>query len=105
MIYLILIILLLTAILYFIYKDYLKVLRVSSIITGVAGFLTLIIGYAIRYIVNSNVNFMNISKITNLILARFLRNSIYLFALSLIELIIYVLINYYVIKKRRIATT
>ena len=36
MIYLILSIILLTTILYFIYKDYLKVLKITSIVTGIS---------------------------------------------------------------------
>ena len=72
MIYLILSIILLTIILYFIYKDYLKVLKITSIVTGIASILTLIIGYFIRYFLNNKITFINISKISNLILRSFL---------------------------------
>ena len=72
MIYLILSIILLTIILYFIYKDYLKVLKITSIVTGTASILTLIIGYFIRYFLNNKITFINISKISNLILRSFL---------------------------------
>lgn len=78
MIYLILSIILLTIILYFIYKDYLKVLKITSIVTGIASILTLIIGYFIRYFLNNKITFINISKISNLILTKFFSNFLFL---------------------------
>ena len=102
MIYLIIIIILLTFILYFIYKDYLKVLIISSIITGISGLLTGILGYLVRFFINNRINFINISKVTNIILTKFLKNSIYLLVLSLTELVIYVSISYYLDKKKLI---
>jgi len=102
MIYLIIIIILLTFILYFIYKDYLKVLIISSIITGISGLLTGILGYLVRFFINNMINFINISKVTNIILTKFLKNSIYLLVLSLTELVIYVSISYYLDKKKLI---
>ena len=95
MIYLILSIILLTIILYFIYKDYLKVLKITSIVTGIASILTLIIGYFIRYFLNNKITFINISKISNLILTKFVSNFLFLLGLSLIEIVCYMIINYY----------
>lgn len=95
MIYFILIILFLTIILYLIYKDYLKVLKLFSIISGTSGILTLIIGYIIRVSINNKIVFINISKISNIILSKFLKNSIYLLILSLIEILIYYFIKIY----------
>ena len=102
MIYLILSIILLTTILYFLYKDYLKVLKITSIITGIASILTLIIGYFIKYFLNNKVTFINISKISNLILTKFFRNFLFLLGLSLIEIVFYIIINYY-FKKHKLA--
>ena len=83
MIYLILSIILLTIILYFIYKDYLKVLKITSIVTGIASILTLIIGYFIRYFLNNKITFINISKISNLILTKFFSNFLFLLGAQL----------------------
>ena len=92
MIYLILSIILLTI---FIYKDYLKLLKITSIVTGIASILTLIIGYFIRYFFNNKITFINISKISNLILMKFFSNFLFLLGLSLIEIVCYMIINYY----------
>ena len=95
MIYLILSTILLTIILYFIYKDYLKVLKITSIVTGIASILTLIIGYFIRSFLNNKITFINISKISNLILTKFVSNFLFLVGLSLMEIVCYMIINYY----------
>lgn len=100
MIYLILSIILLTIILYFIYKDYLKVLKITSIVTGIASILTLIIGYFIRSFLNNKITFINISKISNLILTKFFSNFLFLLGLSLIEIVCYMIINYYLKKNK-----
>ena len=97
MIYLILSIILLTI---FIYKDYLKVLKITSIVTGIASILTLIIGYFIRSFLNNKITFVNISKISNLILTKFFSNFLFLLGLSLIEIVCYMIINYYLKKNK-----
>ena len=99
MIYLILSIILLTI---FIYKDYLKLLKITSIVTGIASILTLIIGYFIRYFFNNKITFINISKISNLILMKFFSNFLFLLGLSLIEIVCYMIINYYFKKTKLI---
>jgi len=104
MLYFILIILFLTIILYLIYKDFTRVLKITSIITAVSGLLTFVTGYLIKFVLGNRVNFINISKITNLVLSKFIKNSIYLLIISLIELIIYVVFKYY-FRKKRVATT
>ncbi len=97
MIYLILSIILLTI---FIYKDYLKLLKITSIVTGIASILTLIIGYFIRSFLNNKITFVNISKISNLILTKFFSNFLFLLGLSLIEIVCYMIINYYLKKNK-----
>ena len=98
MTYFLLLILMLTTILYFVYKDFLKVLKITSIVTGISGLLTLIIGYLLKYILEGNINFINISKVTDIILNKFVINSIYLLLLSLVEIICYIFINHFVKK-------
>lgn len=95
MVYFILIILLLTVILYLIYKDFTRVLKITSIITAISGVFTFILGYLFKFILGSRVDFINISKVTNLILSKFIRNSIYLLVISFIELITYIILKYY----------
>ena len=100
MMYFIIIILLLLIILYIIYKDYLKVLKINSIITGVSGILTFIIGYTIKIFIGRKIDFININKVTNLVLSKFIKNSIYLLIISLIEVIIFLIISYYLKNKK-----
>lgn len=105
MIYLTLTIIILTIITYLISKKIIKVLKITSIATSVSGILTLIIGYIIKHLINKQINFINISKITNLILLKFLKNSIYLLLLGLIEFIVYLLLSINHQNKKEISTT
>lgn len=101
MIYLILLIITLTIILYFIYRSYLKVLKTTSIITSVSGVFTFVIGYLIKYLMNTNLSYINISSVTRIIVSNFVLNGIYLLILGLIELFLYFLFDYLIgIKKR-----
>lgn len=101
MIYLILIIVALTIILYLIYKDYLQVLKITSIVTITSGIFTFIIGYAIKYLMNTNLNFIRISDVTNIIVSKFVLNGIRLLIIGLIEATCYFIINYGFIKKNK----
>lgn len=101
--YFILLIVILTIILYLIYKDFLKVLKISSIVSAISGIITVIIGFVIRFFINANISFINISKITDLIVSMFLRNGIYLFILSLIELCFYIAIKYYIFRNKELS--
>lgn len=94
MIYLILLIIITTIILYFIYKDYLKVLKITGIVTISSSILTLIVGYFIKYLMNTNLNFINISDITAVIVSKFVLNAIYLLIIGLIESVCYFIIHY-----------
>ena len=103
MIYFILIILVLTCFLYFIYKDYLKVLKITSIVTILSGVFTFIVGYLIKYFLNSNLNFINISKVTYVIISEFVFNGICLLALGLIEYTCYFVI-YHFFSRRKVVS-
>ena len=54
MTYLILLIIILTISLYFIYKDYLKVLKITGIVTVSSGILTFVIGSFLNYFMNTS---------------------------------------------------
>lgn len=94
MLYIVILIIVLTIILYLIYKDYLKVLKVTSIVTTISGILTFIVGYFIKYFMNSSLKFINISEITNIITSKFVLKGIYLLIIGLIEFFIYFTLNY-----------
>jgi len=103
MIYLILIIFILKIILYFVYKDYLKLLKISSVISSISALFTFITGYIIRFFINSNIHFINISKVSNIIFSKFLKNSMYLTILSIMEICLYLVIYNYKEKRKVIA--
>lgn len=94
MLYFILIIIVLTLFLYYLYKDYLTVLKISSIVTISSGILTFAVGYLIKYFINANFSFIRISDITDIIVSRFVLNAIRLLILGLIEYVIYFIIEY-----------
>lgn len=102
MIVLILIILFLTICLYFIYKDWLKILKITSIVTISSGILTFTIGYLVKYFMNKNLNFINISDVIDIIASKFVLNSIYLLILGLIEFTCYFIIYYNLTNKRKV---
>ena len=95
MLYFILLIILLTLFLYFIYKDYLKILKITSIVTVSSGIFTFVIGYFVKYFINNNLGFINISKVTNIIISEFVFNGICLLIIGLIEFTCYFVIDYF----------
>lgn len=100
MIYFILFIVLLTIILYFLYKDYLKVLKISSIVSVISGLLTFVVGYVIKFLIDSNVDFINITKVSSIILSKFIKNGLYLILLGFIETSLYFIIKVMVLREK-----
>jgi len=100
MIYFILFIVLLTIILYFLYKDYLKVLKISGIVSVVSGLLTFVVGYVIKFLIDSNADFINITKISSIILSKFIKNGLYLILLGFIETSLYFIIKVMVLREK-----
>ena len=95
MIYLIIGIIIITIIIYFLLKDIYKLLRLTSIITILSGYLTIIIGYIVTNIIKNKVSFINISKITKPIFNECVDKGLILILIGTIELITYVLLNVY----------
>ena len=99
MIYLILIILVITTIILVLSKNLLKTIKITSIVSGISGITTIVLGYLLKGIISSKINFINLTRISNYLLSKFLQNAIILLLLSLIEIIIYILLNTYSINK------
>lgn len=100
--YLIVIILALTYVLYTLYREILKVLKVTSIVTISSGLLSFIFSYFIKLYLNSSLSFINISKVTDILIFDFVLNGIYLLILGLIEFFVYFTIDY-ILTKRKIS--
>lgn len=104
MIYLILIIVFLTIGLYFVYKDYLKVLKITGIVTISSGIFTFIIGYLVKYLINRNFSFINISDVADIFASKFVLNGIYMLILGLIESVCYFIIYYSFDRKKEMSS-
>lgn len=102
MIYLIIIILVITAIILVLSKNFLKTIKITGIVSGISGITTIVLGYFLKGIISSKINFINLTRISNYFLSKFLQNAIILLLLSLIEIIIYILINTYHINKENL---
>ena len=100
MLYIIIAIIIFTITLYLIYKNILKVLKITSIVTISSGILTFVIGYIIKRTMNSNLNFINISDVTYILTTKFVLKGIYLLSIGLIELFLYVTLNYIISIKK-----
>lgn len=104
MIYLLLIIVILTMLLYFIYRDFLIVLKITSIVTIASGILTFIIGTVVKYILTKNLSFMRVSDVINIIVSKFVFNSIGLLILGLVEFVCYFIISYAFDRKKKMSS-
>jgi len=100
MLYIIISILFFTIILYLIYRNILKVLKITSIVTISSGILTFVIGYIIKNLMNSNLNFINISDVTYILMTKFVLKGIFLLSIGSIELFLYVTLNYIISTKK-----
>ena len=102
MTYLILLIIILTMSLYFIYKDYLKILRITGIVTVSSGILTFGIGSFFKYFMKQKLSIINVSDVINIIVSEFVFNGICLLLLGVLELIFYFAISYVFDKKKEL---
>ena len=94
-------IILITIILYFIVKDKKEFFKKIGITTISSGVILLVIGLVINILLNTFLNSYNISKISSLLLQKFIHGSIHLLTLGGIELLCIILIN----KKKIIVPT
>lgn len=95
MIYLYLIFIILFIILYFILKDILKYLKYVSIITILSGYFIIILANTLNYLVIKEFSFINISKITSIVLNENINNALILILIGSISLITYTVISIY----------
>lgn len=95
-----LLILILTIIFFIIIKDKLKALKLTGILTISSAILLIVITFIIKIILNTNITTINISNITNYIFQKFINNSLIIFILGLIEIILSKYIQYTHIKKK-----
>ena len=100
MIYLIIGLIVFTIIEVYIIKDIVSIFKVNGIITIISGYLTIIFNYILNTKINNEINFINISKATNIILKRTISKGLVLVLIGTIEYIIYIII--YINKRRTI---
>ena len=95
MIYFIIAIIVVTVIENYLLKDIGKILRLNSILTIISGYLTIFINHLLRNIINKEISFINVSKITSLVFDRARDRGLMLILLGAIQLIIYIIIRLY----------
>ena len=83
-----LLILILTIILFIIIKDKRKALNLTGILTISSSILLIIITYTIKTIIDMNLRSINLSIITNFLFMKFLINSLILFTIGILEILI-----------------
>ena len=83
-----LLILILTIILFIIIKDKRKALNLTGILTISSSILLIIITYTIKTIISMNLRMINLSIITNFLFMKFLINSLILFTIGILEILI-----------------
>ena len=99
MIYFIIGIIIFNFIAFYLIKDINNYLKFSSLTIIIAGYLTITFNYFLKYFMNKQVSFINISKITELIYQKTINRGLLLILVGGIEIIIYTIINY--LKKYR----
>lgn len=83
-----LLILILTIILFIIIKDKRKALNLTGILTISSSILLIIIIYIIKTIISIKISTINLSIITNYLFIKFLINSLILFTIGILEILI-----------------
>lgn len=96
-----LLIILVTVTLYFLVKDKKEFLKKIGITSIVSGIIILILGFIVNISLNTFLNNFNITKITNVILDKFIHNSIFILVIGIVEILISKLIQ----KKKKKASS
>ena len=81
-------ILALTILLFIIIKDKLKALKLSGVITMSSAILLVVLTFIIKLFINSSIKFINVSIITDYLFTKFVYNSLLLFVIGTIEILI-----------------
>lgn len=89
-----------TFLLFIIIKDKRKALKLTGLLTISSAILSISLTFIVKLILNSSIKIINISNITNHIFMKFVYNSLILFILGLLEIII----SKYLYTKKRIKT-
>lgn len=82
-------IIILNIILIYLIKDFIKIIRINSILLIVSGYLIIVLNYILRNIINNKLSFINISKITNIIYYQSINKGLLFILFGSILLIIY----------------
>lgn len=88
MLYLIIITLILTILLYITVKDKVKVLKINGYITTISGIIILLLGATSKYLIKYYIKEINLSNLTNYFLLKFTIVSIILIIIGLIEILL-----------------
>ena len=88
MLYLIIITLILTILLYITVKDKVKVLKINGYITTISGIIILLLGGLSKYLVKYYIKEINLNNITNYFLLKFTIVSTILIIIGLIEILL-----------------
>lgn len=79
---------LLTLILVIVVKDKIKVLKLIGLLMVIASFLLLVLIFVVKLVVSYNINFINITSVSNYIFMEFVNVSLILFVIGLIMILI-----------------
>ena len=83
-----LLILIITVIFFIIIKDKRKALKLTGIITLTSSIFLITLTFIIKLIINSSINFINISVITDHLFIKFVSTSLILLVIGIVEIII-----------------
>lgn len=83
-----LLILIITVIFFIIIKDKRKALKLTGIITLTSSIFLITLTFIIKLIINSSINFINISVITDYLFIKFVSTSLILLVIGIVEIII-----------------
>ena len=81
-------------------EDFSNIFKYNGIMTVIAGYLMIALNYVLKNVINKRINFINVSKITDLIFNKAVNRGLILILLGGVELIVFIII--YIYKKRRI---
>ena len=81
-------IIMITLFLFIIIKDKRKAIKTIGILTISSSFLLIILALISKIIINMSITSINLSSVTNFLFIKFINNSLVLFVLGIIEIII-----------------